>query len=133
MILYIIIFFVAIIISFGMLSYRAWEIKTARAPGLQPGARNEIRVPFRKIEKTALYLAKHLIQSVLVILAKYWFILSIKIKKKYEKIWPKIHDYLLRKKITSREKNLFIKRAVFESKVKIRRIREKIRKENHLN
>lgn len=119
-----------LIIAFGMLSYRAWEIKTAKV-NIQFKEKQFI-VPFRKIEKTALYIIKHLIQGFLVIIAKYWFIVSIKIKKKIDHLWPKIHSYLIRKKITSQNGNLFIKRAIFESKVKIRRIKEKVKKENHI-
>lgn len=132
MILNIIIFLVAIVVSFGMLAYRSWEIETSRV-SYGPSEKNEFGVPFRKIEKNIFFFVKHILQHVLVFVAKYWFIVSIKTKKKYEETWPKIHDYLLRKKITSREKNLFIRRAVIESKMKIRHIKEKIKRENHVD
>lgn len=132
MILNIIIFLVAIVISFGMLAYRAWEIETSRV-AYNSSEKNEFGVPFRKIEKNIFFFTKHIVQHILVFVAKYWFIISIKTKKKYQEAWPKIHDYLLRKKITSREKNLFIKRAVIESKMKIRHIKEKIKRENRVN
>jgi hypothetical protein len=132
MLINITIFFVALFFAFGMLTYRAWELKTSRVTIDGLHQTKSLVVPFRRIEKIFLYIAKHLIQSFLVFLAKYWFIISIKIKKKFDQLWPKIHAFLIRKKITSQNRNLFIKRAIFESKVKIRRIKEKVKRENQI-
>lgn len=132
MLINIIIFFVALFIAFGMLTYRAWELKTARVATNDSEEIKPLIIPFRRIEKISLYVAKHLIQGLLVFVAKYWFIISIKIRKKFNQIWPKIHAFLIRKKIANYNRNLFIKRAIFESKVKIKRIKEKVKRENQI-
>lgn len=124
MILNIIIFFIAIIIAFGMLTYRAWEIKTSRV--IFSGNINDhaIKIPFRRIEKIMIYSAKYIIQSIVVIVVKYWFIITIKIKKK---ILPKIQKYF------SKKDKSFVRQAIEESRVKIKNIKEKVKEENSVS
>jgi hypothetical protein len=126
----IILFFIAIVIVFGMLSYRAWELRTARKSIPDDGSTANV-VPdlsFRHVEKNMLYLAKHVLQSVLLFVIKWWFILIGKFKK-----WaiPKINNYFGKKEEdTGEPKRLsFWKRAILESKAKVRRMKERVKRE----
>lgn len=128
----IIIFFIAIVTCFGMLAWKAWEIRTSRV-AIEENSKIVLPdVPFRHVEKNMLYLAKHIIQSLLLVIVKYWFILTTKTKKWLADKWPKIHDYFKKKPLVSGEvKPLsFVKRAIIESKTKIRRVKEKVIREH---
>lgn len=126
----IILFFIAIILAFIMLSYQAWEIKTLRTeknsnPKIMP------EIYFRHLERTALYLIKNIVQWIVLMAVKYWYISSAKTKKWINKNWPKIANFLKTKaKDIDFKKNTFIKRAILESKIKIKRIKEKVKKEH---
>jgi hypothetical protein len=128
----IIIFLIAIISLFGMLIYRAWEIKTLQVetPVTTGGLFPEIH--FRHVEKFMLYLAKHVIQWIVLVVVRYWFIVSTKTKKWIGKKSPKIHNFFSKKKELSDpfQKPSFVQRAVLESKMKIKHIREKVRREH---
>ena len=77
----IIIFFIAIVTCFGMLAWKAWEIRTSRV-AIEENSKIVLPdVPFRHVEKNMLYLAKHIIQSLLLVIVKYWFISTTKTKK----------------------------------------------------
>lgn len=130
MIITITIFFIAIILAFGMLAFRAWEIRT-----LQIKVENtESPVPeisFRHIEKIMLYLTKHIVQGIVLAVVKYWFIITTKTKKLIMGKWPQMHDYFSKKPGSSgEEKPSFFKKAILESKTKIKRIKEKVKKEH---
>lgn len=132
MTLIIIIFLIAIISLFGMLMYRAWEIKTLQVE--MPVTIGDLfpEIHFRHIEKFMLYLAKHVIQWIVLVVVKYWFIVSTKAKKWIGKKLPKIHNFFSKKKELPDpfQKPSFVQRAVLESKIKIKRIREKVKKEH---
>lgn len=133
MIYLIIIFLVSITCAFMMLNYSAWEVKT--------GVRNPHRSwrivlpPIRHIEKYLLYSLKHLIQNLVLLFAKYWILMTTRIKKWLIENWPKIkRRFIKEKEGNAYPKNpSFFRRAVFESKIKIKRMRQKIREENDLN
>jgi hypothetical protein len=127
----IIIFLIAIVSLFGMLMFRAWEIRTSR---VEKPIIDGVRMPkiyFRHVEKIMLYLAKHIIQWIVLVTVKYYFILSTKAKKWICKNLPKISGFFKEKaESISRYENPFIHRAILESKVKIKRIKERVKKEH---
>ena len=131
MIATIIIFLVAIIILFGMLMFRAWEIKTSRVE--RPLSTTNIfpEIYFRQVEKIMLYLAKHVIQWIVLVTVKYWFILITKTKKWISNNSPRIHNFLKKKvKDVSLQNDTFVSRAILESKIKIKRMKERIKKDH---
>lgn len=133
MLLTIVIFFIAIFTAFGMLVFRAWEIRTMRA-NIPENPDNKIPdLTFRQLEKSMLYLTKHIVQSIVLAVVKYWFILVTKIKKRISDSWPKVHA-LLQKKPESSEvankKPSFFRKAILESGAKIKRIKEKVKEEH---
>lgn len=132
MIAVIIIFLIAIISLFCMLMYRAWEIKTLQVE--MPVTIGDLfpEIHFRHVEKFMLYLARHVIQWIVLVVFKYWFIFSIKTKKWICKKLPKIYNFVNKKKELPDpfQKPSFVQRAVLESKIKIKRIREKVKKEH---
>lgn len=123
----IIIFLVSIILAFGMLFYRSWEIKNKKINSLNTAKLEIPKLPFRHLEKNMLYLTKHIVLGLVLTSAKYWFILSTKLKKWFNDKWPRINAYFKKKteKVTS-YRHSFVKKAILESKVKIRRIKEKV-------
>lgn len=130
----IILFLIAIILAFLMLSYKAWEIKTLRVePTISP-RKLVPEIYFRHLEKIMLHLAKHIIQWIILMLVKYWFTVSAKTKKWVKKNWPKVSDFLKRKtEDINQQKNSFVQKAILESKIKIRRVREKVKREHEQN
>lgn len=113
-----------------MLFFRAWEIRTSRVQIQENPEFTLPKLPFRHLEKNMLYLTKHIVQGLLFIFAKYWFIFTTKIKKSFDEKWPKINSYF-KKKIDSSAsyRHSFFKKAVLESKAKIKHIREKVKEE----
>lgn len=128
----IILFLIAITMAFIMLSFRAWEIKTLQANPATSPRKLVPEVYFRHIEKIMLYLAKHIIQWIIVVVVKYWFIVVTKTRKLIKEKLPKIHNLFKKtgKEIIDPKKYTFVRRAVLESKAKIRRVKEKVRREN---
>ncbi len=127
----IILFFIAIILAFIMLSYQAWEIKTLRTEKTNNLSKIMPEIYFRHLEKNMLYITKHIIQGIILVTVKYWYISEAKTKKWLKKNWPKISNYLRTKTSNiNQRKNSFIKRAVLESKIKIRRVKEKVKREH---
>jgi len=127
----IIIFFIAIISIFGMMMFRAWEIKTSRIE--KPLLKRKIfpEIYFRHVEKIMLYLAKHIIQWIVLMAVKYWFIIHTKTKKWAGRKLPKIYEFFKKKsKDINQQKNSFVQKAILESKIKIKHIREKVRKDH---
>jgi hypothetical protein len=117
-------------VAFGMLSYRSWEIKTARTQNIEAKEFVLPELPFRHLEKNMLYLAKYVIQSLVIILAKYWFITITKFKKWFDEKWPKINAYFKKKTDSSISyRHSFLKKAILESKAKIKHIRKKVKEE----
>lgn len=122
----------ALISIYGMLSYSYGE--------LSAGSREEKDstpapdASFRKIEKYMLYSLKHILQAVVLFTVKYWFITTAKTKKFLMEKWPKIHEkFMTKKEVVEKPVSatkVFLKRAVAESKFKIKRIKDKVKAEH---
>jgi len=128
MIFYILIFFVSIIVAFGMLLFRTWEIRTNRKIVSQSNL-SLPEIPFRHLEKNMLYLTKHIVQGLVLVVVKYWFIAIIKTKRFIIENWPKVHHFLKKKPKKVQSKMSFVKRAILESRIKIQRMKQKIKEE----
>lgn len=134
MIFIILIFLIAIITAFGMLAFRTWELRTGK---VSMQINDEQIIPqfsFRKFEKAVLYFAKHILQYIVLGIVKYWFIGFAKTKKWLAEKWPKIHIRLFDKKVieVSDKKPSFIQKAIIESKVKIKVLKQKIHAEHEI-
>lgn len=128
MTLVIIIFLVSIAFLFGMLFYQAWEIKEGK---IERPARDKNFLPalyFRQIEKIMLYWTKRGIQWLILVTVKYWTILVEENKKIINRKFPQIKT-LFKKLKQRRNHSDFIHRAMIESRFKIKRVREKVKKE----
>ena len=129
----IIIFFVAIISLFGMVMFRAWKLsKQATENSLEE--KNIIpQIYFRRVEKIVLYLAKRLVQTIVLVSVKYSFTAWLKVKKWASDKLPKAYKFLKKQEEIEFSKNSFLRRAIIESKIKIRNIKEKVRREHEKN
>jgi hypothetical protein len=121
----IILFFLAIILLFLMLNYRAWEIKKNKIEKPSPHQKVIPEIYFRQIEKTMLYLTKYSFQWIVLIIIKGYFILINKVKKFTEKKLPKIFNIFKKKTKTNTKKIPSFYRAFIELKTKIKKVREK--------
>ncbi len=131
MLVTIIIFFIAIISLFAMIMFRAWEIETSRTEKALSARKIVPEIYFRHIEKIVLYLTKHIVQWIVLVVVKYWYIFFTKTKKWTKNNLPKISNYFRSKaKNIKKQNDSFVKRAINESKTKIKRIKEKVRKEH---
>ena len=130
MIIPIIIFLIAIIAAFGMLFYRAWEIRTSRIVIKEERENYLPKLSLKEVEKLALYVIKHVIQSVVVFVVKSWFLFITKTKIWIQNNSPKIHKFFQKKTCTDSRKISFVERAIIESKIKIKKVKEKIKKEH---
>lgn len=127
----IIIFVISTISLFLITSIRAWEIKTKRIDISSEENRSLLpKIYFRHIEKIMLYLTKHIIQWIVLMIVKYWFILQTKIKKWVQENSPKINKFLGKNTNNQPKKNTFLQKAILESKWKIKHMKEKIIREN---
>lgn len=122
-----IIFTISLLIVLGIL------ISSARK--VERGIRqiDKVRVPdvsFRKIEKYMLYYTKNIVQITVITVVKYSMISAIKTKKIVREKLPHIHNKI--KKVLSKKDNKpsFIQKAILESKTKIRRIKDKVKREH---
>jgi hypothetical protein len=111
-----------------MLFYQAWEIKQGK---IERPSKNKNFLPalyFRQIEKIMLYWTKRGIQWLILVTVKYWTILVEENKKIINKKFPQIKTFF--KKLKQRRNHGdFIHRAMIESRFKIKRVREKVKKE----
>ena len=132
MIIPIIIFLIAIVMAFGMLVYRAWEIKTNKIIIKEEHKEYIPKISLKDIEKILLHLAKHVVQWIVVSIVKVWFIITTKTKIFLQNKWPKIHDLFKKKEIsgTDSRKISFVERAIIESKIKIKKVKEKIKQDH---
>lgn len=131
MLVTIIIFFISIVSLFGMVMFRAWEIKTSRNETPLLIRKIVPEIYFRQIEKIMLYLTKHIVQWIVLVSVKYFYIVLTKTRKWTRNNLPKISKYFKSKAQDIKQKNdSFVKRAINESKAKIKRIKEKVRKEH---
>jgi hypothetical protein len=111
--------------------FRAWEMSKVEVENPLPTRKIIPEIYFRHVEKIMLYLTKHIIQWVILVAAKYYFILSTKGKKWIKDNLPKIYKFLKNKtNETQPENNSFFRRAVLESRVKIRKVKEKVKREH---
>jgi hypothetical protein len=127
----IILFFIAIILAFGVLCFRAWQIKTLQT---EPETHQRELMPeiyFRHVEKIVLHLAKYAVQWIVLVIVKYWFIVYTKVKNWGVKNWPKVYRFFRRSPEDSEnpQKYTFFQRAKLELKAKIRHTKEKVRRE----
>lgn len=135
MIYIIIIFIVSILTAFIVLNYSAWEVRS----GLRKSERDWkiILPPVRQFEKYLLYSLKHLVQNLVLVVVKYWILFVTKVKKWVAETWPKIRNRIKKTshKIESEYPKgpSFMKRAIFESKIKIKRMKKQIEQENDMN
>jgi hypothetical protein len=125
-----IILILAVLGAYGMLSYSAHELGSGLR-ALPTEADPAPSTSFRKIEKYVLYSLKHILQGIVLFTVKYWFIIVAKTKKFVMEKWPRIHDRFVKKddrpdRPVSATK-VFLKRAVAESKFKIKRIKDKVK------
>ncbi len=109
-----------------MLSYRAWQIDSSSPSDFSKIRKLPPEIYFRQIEKIMLYLAKHAVQWMVLLGAKGWFIVKAKTNKWVQKNSPRIHKFFEKKES---HKKTFVEKAILESKIKIRRIKERIEKE----
>lgn len=125
----IIIFAVSLIVVFGILVRSARQIQSGKRQ-LQADFTPDIS--FRKIEKYVLYYTKDIVQVTVVTVVKYSMITALKTKKILKDKWPKIHNSVKKvfKKREAGEKPSFIQKAILESKTKIRRIKDKVKKDH---
>lgn len=112
--------------AIGMLFYRAWQMETAGRENFLVIRKLPPEIYFRQIEKIMLYLTKHAVQWVVLSGAKGWFKIKAKTNKWIHKNSPKIHKFFEKKETG---KKTFVGKAILESKIKIRRIKEKIERE----
>ena len=107
MIIIIIIFFISIILAFGMLTFRAWEIRTSRllinTESMQTYKKG---LSFEEIEKIVLFSFKHIIQWIVIFIVKNWFIIITKIKRLIQNKLPKIHKLFKKNQKPNQERYL---------------------------
>lgn len=121
------IFIVAIVTSLYLLSRSAWEVETGvRNPDTYP----VFKISIRKTEKYVLYYTKWVLQSIVINTVKIWFIFIAKTKKFLKERWPKLVSKLRPKPLEPGERPSFARRAVIESKIKIKRAKENIREKH---
>lgn len=113
-----------------MLVFRAWEIRTNRIIIEEEKPKYTPELSFRRIEKIVLFLLKHLVQWIVLSSVKAWYTTTTKIKIWLHNKLPKINKFFHKKAPTDSRKISFIQRAVIESKIKIKRAKEKIKKEH---
>lgn len=116
-----------------MLSFKAWEIKTLRT---EPSITSHKIIPeiyFRHVEKIILHTTKYIIQWIVLMVVKYWYIIYTKAQKWGVKNWPKVYNLFSRKnEDVSSQKYSFVQRAKLELKAKIRHTKEKVRREHEV-
>lgn len=114
-----------------MVTFRAWEIKNGRAT--EPTTFRKIfpEIYFRHTEKIMLYWSKNIIHWVILYIVKYWFIISTKTKKWFDKKLPQIRIFFKRlSRDGGKIREIFAHRSVIELRTKIKHMREKVRREN---
>lgn len=127
----IIIFFIAILGAFGMLLFQAWEIRTSRIQKEEDGTTHLPELSFRRIEKIFLVLTKYIVQSIVLFSVKNWYLFITKTKVLFMSKMPKINKFFEKKSNGNDSRKIsFVERAVMESKIKIKRVKEKIKKDH---
>src|SRR3989339_2284093 len=112
MTLIIIIFFIAIILAFGMLIVRDWKLRTKRIIIIDEQDKFTPNLSFRYFEKIFLFLTKHIIQWIVLSSVKVWFLIVAKTKVLFQNKLPKINKLFKKKEgIFDSRKISFIQRA----------------------
>lgn len=106
-----------------MLSYKAWEIRNGNE-------KNYRKLSFKNLEKNMLRFLKRFIQKTILLLAKYWFILVVKVKKLISENWPKVKKYFWKEKPSVKKDPSLFAKVLLESKSKIRNLKKEIEEEN---
>jgi len=126
----IIIFYISIISALGMIFWRAWELRHSNNFIIHKRRVILPHLPFRHLEKNMLYLTNQVLQNIVFRIAKYWFIITGKIKKWVNKKWPQIDSYFTEKpRSNTSYRHSFLKKAILESKAKIKKIKAEVDKE----
>lgn len=113
-----------------MLSFRAWEIRTFKVE-INNENKYTPELSFRRMEKIGLFLAKHVIQWIVLSSVKIWFTTTTKISIWFKNNQPKICKFFSKKEKSADPKKIsFVQRAVIESKIKIKKVKERIKKEH---
>lgn len=112
-----------------MLAFRAWEIRTNRVEILEKIDHTE-GLSFRRMEKIFLFLTKHIVQWIVLSSVKAWYTIITKVRFWIKNKLPKINNWFKKKNSTDSRKISFVQRAVIESKIKIKRVKEKIKQEH---
>lgn len=125
----ILIFAISLIVVFGILIR---SVRQIRAGKRQLNEDFTPDISFRKIEKYVLYYTKNIVQITVVTVVKYSMITALKTKKVVKEKWPTIHTKIKRvfNKREAGEKPSFIQKAILESKTKIRRIKDKVKRDH---
>ena len=115
-----------------MLLYRAWELRTNRIIIEDEKTKFTPELSFRYIETIILYVTKHVIQWIVLSVVKLWFLIITKTKIFIQNKWPKIHNLFKKKEcpLADGRKISFVERAVIESKIKIKKVKEKIKQDH---
>ena len=115
-----------------MLLYRAWELRTNRMVIEDEKTKFTPELSFRYIETIILYIVKHVVQWIVLSVVKLWFLVITKTKIFLQNKWPKIHNLFKKKEcpLADGRKISFVERAIIESKIKIKRVKEKIKEEH---
>ncbi len=118
-------------VTLVVINYSVNEVRTGARAVKAPAPVPEFS--FRKIERYMLYFLKHIVQGMVLFVVKYWFIGVTKMKKFLMDKWPKVHAIMKKKadKPITRT-SAFIKRTIVESKMKIKHIKEHVRKEHDM-
>ncbi len=113
-----------------MLMFRAWEIRTYRIDIEEDIEKFTPELSFKHFEKIALYTIKHIVQWIVLACVKLWYLLITKGKILIQNRLPKINKLLKKDSIGDPRKISFVQRAIIESKIKIKKVKEKIKKEH---
>lgn len=111
--------------------FRAWEIRKVADSNPLPTRKLIPEIYFRHVERIMLYLAKHIIQSIVLLTVKGYFILSTRTKRWLGLNWPKVYNLFRKNPPVNPEpqQTTFFQKAVRESKAKIRKIKENVKKD----
>ncbi|MFA6392831.1 MAG: hypothetical protein WCW54_01975 [Candidatus Paceibacterota bacterium] len=132
MTLIIIIFFIAIAGAFGMLMFRNWEIQNNKIEIKENKEKHIGELSFKYLESIFLHTIKHIIQWIILFVVKLWFIIITKSSIWLKNKLPKLNKFFKKKEVngTDSRKISFVERAVIESKIKIRKVKEKIKQDH---
>jgi hypothetical protein len=124
----IIIFIVAILGAFLMVSYKAWTLRSLPASEIGNTIDYSETFSFRNIEKVVLYWAKHVAVGLVLVVVKYSFTFITKARKWLSEHRPKHAAEIAGLQIA--KPYSFMRRTIIEAKIKIKRVKEKIRREH---